>query len=183
MKPNLRGTAHEPPRPPLTSQRKLGPILHLAQEDEWVPACAGKSVDVGRSPAYPAPRSVHSRRPTHRLSSPRRRGPNSHLVPADMWVPACAGMTVVDARKSGRSGTKSFAGRRLRILASPSLFLRLIPVLRGRVIIPPLRRHRATRDERAMGQDRGCEGRLTSGGSIGSCGQYPVPGVRRRWAP
>jgi hypothetical protein len=43
------------PLPPLTSQRKLEPILHLARADEWVPACAGKSEYADRPPGHPSP--------------------------------------------------------------------------------------------------------------------------------
>ena len=50
--------------------------------------------------------------------------------------------------------TKTFARSPLRTQASPGVFRRLIPVLLARGILPSLRRHRATRDERATEQDR-----------------------------
>ncbi len=50
--------------------------------------------------------------------------------------------------------TKNCPRNALRILASPDLFLPLIPVPWGRDILPSLRPHRATRDERAGAQGR-----------------------------
>jgi hypothetical protein len=64
------------------------------------------------------------------------------------WIPACAGMTVW---KIGRSGTKSFARRRLRTKASPSLFLRLIPVASSGCILLSVHRTDGSRRERRDG--------------------------------
>jgi hypothetical protein len=69
---------------------------------------------------------------------------------SEHWVPAFAGMTAGGVVKV----TRIYPRNALRILATPGLFVRLIPVLPARVIIHPLRRHRATRDERATEQDR-----------------------------
>jgi len=76
--------------------------------------------------------------------------------------------------------TKNCPRNALRILASPDLFLPLIPVPWGRDILPSLRPHRATRDERAGAQGRVVRGSPRTRRDRADRAGIPWPGVRRR---
>ena len=124
------------------------------QAHSWVPAFAGMTSGGMEAPLQPCELGRGDTTSIRPLAPLLRSAPSR---PPHSCHPRAGGDPTLTAHHplvGGSEVTEICPRNALRILASPDLFLPLIPVAWGRDILLSLRPHRATRDERAGAQGR-----------------------------